>query len=89
MGGMEEREKESGAARIMIFAVVGVLIALPVIYVLSTGPAMWLNNHRYISSDEGFVWEFYGPLRWVTSHCKPVNDFVLWYVNLFGLLPNF
>ena len=44
-----------------------VLIVLPVVYVLSTGPFFWLVAHKYVNPD-GLMAEIYAPLGIITDH---------------------
>ncbi len=65
----------------LIVGVILLLVLLPVLFVLSTGPVTWLYERGYVSREA--AGDFYTPLRWVTYRCKPLEDFVLWYDNLF------
>jgi len=86
IGGMsEERKKKSGAVGATI-AVLVILFTLPVLCVLSTGPATWLCERGYVSKEA--AGDFYTPLRWVTYRCKPLEDFVYWYDKLFVPAPH-
>ena len=68
----------------MIFAVIGLLVLLPILYVLSAGPAHWLWTRGYISGEEGsFQWVFYTPMRWTCENCKPFFQFIDWYESFF------
>ena len=56
---MEDNEKHSGwtAAILLVIA----LALLPLLYVLSTGPALWLENHGYLAV--GILGIVYFPLN--------------------------
>ena len=57
-----------------------VVIVLPVIYVLSYGPALWLATHAYLSGDSfNFV---YCPIEWSCRHSVTVSAFIGWYESL-------
>jgi len=52
---------------------------LPVLYVLSIGPAIRLLSHsQYV----GYAAAFYAPLDWLSMACKPFDDALRWYVSL-------
>ena len=59
-----------------------VLVLLPVLYVLSIGP--------YVAIDDGFTrqdWHpwaqtFYAPIFWAIDHSKNVDQFFDWYMGL-------
>ena len=57
---------------------------LPVLYVLSSGPALWLVE-RYARGSWVRRWtmNFYLPLEWLADICPPFRDAISWYVCLF------
>ena len=67
-----------------------VLIALPVIYVLSIGPAVvwleWLEDHASPKTFEvasNVVEVVYAPLIWTEESMPPVYRLLEWYMRLF------
>jgi hypothetical protein len=64
--------------------VAGVLAALPVLYVLSTGPAIRVIAQSNLSFSERLVraYQIYWPLVWVADRCPPFADALMWYVRL-------
>jgi hypothetical protein len=58
----------------------GLVLALPVLYVLSVGPALWLVAHEWI--DETCV-AAYAPLDWASEHSTIAHDwlnsYLLWW----------
>ena len=75
---------KGGASGPLLFAVIGLLVLLPMLYVLSAGPAHWLWTRGYISGDEGsFLWMFYTPMRWTYESCEPFLQFIEWYQAFF------
>ena len=57
-----------------------VVLLLPVVYVLSIGPAFWLMEHGYASSS---VWEYtYYPVFWLSSKSELGRRLLEWYINL-------
>jgi hypothetical protein len=57
---------------------VGLLVALP-LYVLSIGPAVWLNVQGYLPDESFYV---YFPLAVLADNCKPISDAFEWYLAL-------
>ena len=78
MAGMEEREQKSRGAGCAIVGVV--LILLPVLYILSAGPAFWLWGRGSLSDDA--VEMIYAPLYFASDHSEWANDAFSWYVGL-------
>ena len=78
---MEEKEKDRGGCSVIAIACVCLLPLLPVLYVLSGGPAVWLLYHGYLSEESiAFI---YGPLNWAGTHCEPLELLVSWYDSFF------
>lgn len=75
---MEERDKKSGGAGCFICGVA--LVMLPVLYLLSVGPALWLHWRGYLPA--GFL-AIYAPLQWAAEFRGLASDFLTWYKNLF------
>jgi hypothetical protein len=71
----EEREKRGGGCAALVVAV---LVLLPLLYVLSTGPVICLIHHEYIPNVQ-----LYRPLQWAGNHCEPFDKTLRWYVSLF------
>jgi hypothetical protein len=57
-----------------------VLLLLPVGYVLSIGPAVWLIKHGYLNKQVSQT--FYGPLIFVASLWGPMMRLLQWYAEL-------
>ena len=53
-----------------------VVIVLPVVYVLSFGPAAWLVQRSYIGVTANFV---YWPVEWSCSHSELEECIIDWY----------
>ena len=73
--------RDRGATGPLVFLAIVLMVLLPVLYLLSAGPATWLYSRGCISSEA--VEFFYTPLAWVCEHCKPLQDFIVWYDSLF------
>jgi len=56
-------------------------LVLPIVYVLSIGPAWWLYRRGYLSDSAAIV---YAPLRLLGNNCKPIEDALRWYIDLWG-----
>ena len=72
---------KSGFAGPVTVAAVGLLVLLPLLYILSAGPMIGLMSRGYIS--ESATMAVYEPLDFVCERCTPVNDGICWYVDLF------
>jgi hypothetical protein len=79
---MRSKSKATGP---IAFASTGLLVVLPILYVLSTGPAIWLYSRGYVS--EKPIEDFYIPLRWVHDRCPPIKDLHVRYNSLFRSNP--
>ena len=78
---MDANRNKGGASRALVFAAIGLLVLLPFLYVLSTGPATWLYDHGYVSA--GTLGILYAPLGWMNKRCKPLENFQIWYCQFF------
>jgi hypothetical protein len=74
MGGMEEREKQSGTGA-ATFAIVSLLAAIPILYVLLAGPVL-----RLVGEDTWRV--IYFPLILLARLAPPLGRAIEWYVRL-------
>jgi hypothetical protein len=81
---MSEAQKKtgsSGAAGAITFAILACLVAIPVLYVLSSGPLTWLYEHGYVGD---WVYPFCAPFRLARNTFPLFQSFVDWYTGLFG-----
>jgi hypothetical protein len=75
--------KHNSAAAVVVVIAILVLVALPVLYVASVGPAVLLASRGMIQGDENsFAARFYSPLSFVHSNCEPARQALDWYVSL-------
>jgi len=81
MGGMEDDGKKRGGSGAMTFAVVALLIALPVLYVLSVGPYIWFHKCCGITCSASTFESYYWPIIWARQW-EPVQWWFNWYQNL-------
>jgi len=59
--------------------VAAAILLLPVAYVLSVGPAVWLFDHGYLGEWASVI---YAPLVHLYENCKPVAAALDWYIQL-------
>ncbi len=74
------KEEKRFAAPVVVILVVCVL-SLPVLYVLSIGPACWLAVNGYTRTVAHNA--VFGPLVDLAETFEPLSDFIYWYVELF------
>lgn len=72
---------KSGFAGPVTVAAVGVLVLLPLLYILSAGPAIGLMSRGYLS--EPATMAVYSPIDFVCANCTPLSEGMCWYVDLF------
>jgi len=72
---MDEERKKSP-----VWAIVVVVLLLPLLYVLSTAPAYWLFQHGYISHETYSL--FYRPIALMSRLCPPFSLFIQWLLGL-------
>ena len=63
-------------------AVVAVGLLLPVLYVLSVGPAAATLRWAEPDSTFGTFEAAYAPLRWLNSAVPPIGEVIRWYASL-------
>ena len=70
---------------LVVWLIVGPVL-LPVAYVLSVGPVVWLFDHAYIGGTfAGNVFNvIYAPIDFVTAHWEPARKCLAWYLGLWG-----
>jgi hypothetical protein len=68
--------------RVPVVAVlVLMMLFLPMLYVVSIGPAVWLAQRGYLNQEATARW--YYPIQWVHRKCPPLRPALEWYVMLF------
>ena len=76
-----EGVKSSGGRAIA--AVVIAVIGLPIVYVLSVGPAAWLSVNNYLSPQmEHMLEAFYFPLAWAVNNSEWASSVMIAYMSL-------
>ena len=76
MVGMEERERKSRGG---LFIGCGVFLLIPVLYVLSVGPAHKL--FVWYPAAIQYLGPIYRPLGWVADAFPPLKDALQWYLG--------
>lgn len=74
-------DKRRGSAAVLITTIVILILCLPLLYVLSLGPAVWLVNHEYL--DLSLAQRIYWPLEMVVERFDWLQPAVQWYVSWF------
>lgn len=72
-----ESSSRSGAGLALVVAVL--LVLLPVLYVLSIGPADYLVRSDYLDAETSRA--FYGPLVWLYNSYEPIQPLLEWYLE--------
>jgi hypothetical protein len=82
MGAQPQKASSGGA--VIIAVLVLLFILLPVLYVASVGPVVWLEHRNLIEVKPGSViFYIYLPLEWAVANCPPLQPAAEWYVSLF------
>jgi len=76
----ETRESNSRPALVAV-ALLLLLFFVPILYVLSVGPASWLANHQYVDLETTRV--FYWPIIKAHDTFPPLQPVLQGYVSLF------
>jgi hypothetical protein len=75
---VSKRDEKRGSGCVIGLALL--LLFLPVLYVLSSGPALGLLWRGYLPAE--FL-AIYAPLQWVCDNSQSFDVFLTWYKNLF------
>jgi hypothetical protein len=71
-----DRQPRRASAGWLVVFIATVLLA---VYVLSTGPILWLGKHGYVSAGIGVI---YAPLVLLAELSPFIRDVLNWYVGL-------
>jgi len=63
----------------LVGCLVVAIIVLPILYVLSFGPACWLGNNGFLGEEAKIL---YAPLVLVAEWCPPLKGELQWYIDL-------
>lgn len=75
---MRNEHRASGP---FVLAIIGLLVLLPAAYLLSDGPAVWLEMRGYLP--DGAYETLYAPLIWAAYQWESVADALNWYEEWF------
>jgi hypothetical protein len=78
---MDADRGPSGRSLVVVICA-GVVLLLPLAYLVSSGPVEWLMARGYVSYDNPYVQAFYYPGERLMELCPPLNAFVRWWLSL-------
>jgi hypothetical protein len=79
--GMDEKPAGRGGGRVLI-ALVAALVLLPLLYVLSVGPAAWLHGSGWLSGKgRSTLQAGYFPLKWTAQNVTVIGPVIANYAN--------
>ena len=81
MHATERLSQKRGNSPLVIAAAIFVPL-LPVLYVLSSGPAEWLQTRGYIRGGDGWTFWFYLPLNRLMEVSHTFKAALLWYLSV-------
>ena len=64
---------------------IGLVLGLPLLYVLSIGPYSWLVFHDYADPRTVFHRTFYEPLYALAGASPAFRELLVWYMRLFEI----
>ena len=67
----------------MAFAIVAIILMLPLLYAASIGPAFWLWTHNFLTVSADQFNGFYAPLRSVCGYLTPLDYLLDWWARCF------
>ena len=74
--------------RFWLWAAPLVLLAVPLLYMASLGPCVWMHQHGWLNQPAAQTANvFYEPLSLVADHSEPFDRFLEWYVAMCEKLP--
>jgi hypothetical protein len=79
----EDKRSSGRAGGAAAVAVAVLLLLLPVGYVLSIGPAIWLDSRGYIHVEEdSLIAKFYFPIIYAAESVPMLDSGLTWYADL-------
>jgi hypothetical protein len=82
MGGMSSKRNRRPTVALLCLALFVFLLILPVAYIFSAGPAVWLVNHGHLDVLAYFA--LYRPVIAFAYDHQTFNDVMNWYLSLWG-----
>jgi hypothetical protein len=80
---MSDSDQQRGRSSALTASLIVAVVVLPILYVLSVGPAAWLHMNGYVGDGIQLV---YGPLRYVYENSAVAQQVLDWYLGLWGAL---
>ena len=82
---MEAKVQKASSGGAVVIAVLALLfILLPILYVASVGPVVWMQHRGLIDAKpSSVVYCIYWPLEWAVQNCPPLQPAAEWYVSIF------
>jgi hypothetical protein len=85
---MEDKATKRGGGAAVVLVLVAVLVVLPILYVLSLGPIVYLVGNGAISpSLYPAVATVYWPLDWIANNVPQVGPAIVWYAERWRTAP--
>jgi hypothetical protein len=72
---------KASASPIVAATLILFLVVAPLLYLLSTGPAVWLVQQGYLSVE--WMEKVYAPLGYLVDHWKWFEAVMQWYLSFF------
>ena len=72
---------KTSASPVVAAALILLLLAAPLLYLLSTGPAVWLVQNGFLSSE--WVEGIYAPVSYCVQHSPWCEAAMRWYLGFF------
>jgi hypothetical protein len=79
--------KRSGGGTAVVVVLVALLVILPMLYVLSVGPLVWLDGGTGRFTENDYVIAAYFPLIWAAESCSPLKTLWTGYISLWEPSP--
>jgi hypothetical protein len=73
---MADMRARSGSAIVLVL----IIALLPMLYVLSAGPVVWLYNRGMLGEDSP-IWLVYVPLGFAAEKCDVFENVLTWYLH--------
>jgi hypothetical protein len=79
---MDDKPTKQGGGAAVVLVLVAVLFVLPMLYVLSVGPVIWLAHSGYIGTPlVPALGMIYAPLEWVAHNVPVIGPAIDTYAN--------
>jgi hypothetical protein len=72
---------KAAASPVVAATLIFLLLVAPLLYLLSTGPAVWLAQQGYIRPE--WVERVYAPLGYLVDNSKWFETLITWYLSFF------